>query len=209
MQWIYFYLHSTPATFWSPWPWPQSLKSSNIAGLRTALFLNRWNFVGKRQKPRGKISKTFFVFLTWRSPEKIVWRPLSPEKIFKDLFLRSPEKNLRRTFFLRTLAPVSLVLGLDLGLDLGIFLCPWPWPRAMSPRIHLCFALTILRKVLGGRRVHDFLLASNQRAQFRLQHILDNVAALAALIDSENTVMTYINTAFNKEIDQKRFPKNK
>ena len=52
----------------SPWPWPRSLKSSKI-GLSSArgqhYFLNSWNFVGKRQKPRGKFANTFFVFLTW------------------------------------------------------------------------------------------------------------------------------------------------
>ena len=32
---------------------------------RTALFFNSWNFVGKRQKPRGKFANTFFVFLYW------------------------------------------------------------------------------------------------------------------------------------------------
>ena len=25
-----------------------------------------------------------------------------------------------------------------LGLGLGFFLCPWPWPRALCPRLHLC-----------------------------------------------------------------------
>ena len=53
-------------TFWSPWPWPRSLKTSKIV-LSSArgqhYFLNRWNFVGKRQKPRGKFANTFFVFL--------------------------------------------------------------------------------------------------------------------------------------------------
>ena len=64
-------------TFWSPWPWPRrsspwpwprSLKSSKIA-LSSArgqhYFLNSWNFVGKRQKPRRKFACTFFVFLSW------------------------------------------------------------------------------------------------------------------------------------------------
>ena len=66
-------------TFWSPWPWPRrsspwpwpwprGLKSSKIA-LSSArgqhYFLNSWNFVGKRQKPRRKFASTFFVFLTW------------------------------------------------------------------------------------------------------------------------------------------------
>ena len=54
------------ATFCSPWPW--SLKSTKIA-LSSArgqhYFLNSWNFVGKRQKSRGKFANTFFVFLNW------------------------------------------------------------------------------------------------------------------------------------------------
>ena len=45
------------------------------------------------------------VFL-WRSLEKFLWRPF--------FFWRSPEKNFWRLFFRRTLAPVSLVLGLGL-----------------------------------------------------------------------------------------------
>ena len=55
-------------TFWNSWPWPRSLKSSKIALSSTRgqrYFLNSWNFVGKRQKPRGKFANTFFVFLTW------------------------------------------------------------------------------------------------------------------------------------------------
>ena len=52
----------------SPWPWPRSLRSSKIA-LSSArgqhYFLNSWNFVGKRQKPRGKFANTFFVFRNW------------------------------------------------------------------------------------------------------------------------------------------------
>ena len=68
-------------------------------------------------------------------------------------------------FFWRALALVSLVLGLSLEhscpwpreclfserlslalasdffcvLGLGFFLCPWPWPRALCPRLHLCY----------------------------------------------------------------------
>ena len=47
-------------------------------------------------------------------------------------------------FFWRALALVSLasrvsVLGKAvLGLGLRYFLCPWPWPRALCPRLHLC-----------------------------------------------------------------------
>ena len=54
----------------SPWPWSwlRSLRSSKIA-LSSArgqhYFLNSWNFVWKRQKPRGKLANTFFVFRNW------------------------------------------------------------------------------------------------------------------------------------------------
>ena len=41
---------------------------------------------------------------------------------------------------------------------------------------------------LGGRRLRYFLLATNQRAQFRLRHNLGYVAGLASLIDNENIV---------------------
>ena len=77
----------------------------------------------------------------WKTPE-ILW------KICKDLFLfsssrASPEKKFLKTFFhlkkifedlffLRTLAPVSLVLGL--GLER---VCLWPWPQFFC----VCLAL--------------------------------------------------------------------
>ena len=42
-----------------------------------------------------------------------------------------------RTFL--SLASRGSVLGKAvLGLGLGFFLCPWPWPRALFPRLHLC-----------------------------------------------------------------------
>ena len=44
---------------------PQVLENCPVLGSRTALFLNSRNFVGKRQKPRGKFANTFSVFLTW------------------------------------------------------------------------------------------------------------------------------------------------
>ena len=59
------------------------------------------------------------------------------KKNFEDLFCL---KNFFEDFFWRTLAPVSLALasrGSVLGFGLGIFLCPWPWPRALRPRLHL------------------------------------------------------------------------
>ena len=49
-------------------PWPPSLRSSKIAQPSARgqhYFLNRWYFVGIRQKPRGKFANTFFVFRNW------------------------------------------------------------------------------------------------------------------------------------------------
>ena len=34
-----------------------------------------------------------------------------------------------------------------LGLGIGFFLCAWPWPRALCPRIHLWFASSISSKI--------------------------------------------------------------
>ena len=70
--------------------------------------------------------------MNWRSPEKLFWRP----------FL----KHLRLCPWSLALASSIPVLGLEsvcprkavLGLGLGFFLCPWPWPRALCPRLHLC-----------------------------------------------------------------------
>ena len=103
---------------------PQVLENRPVLGSRTALFLNRWNFVGKRQNPRRKFVKTFFCFpqveIVWK---KIFWRLFSPEKIFWRTcfwdYLKKFFENL--LFFWRTLAPVSLVLSL--GLER---VCPWP-----------------------------------------------------------------------------------
>ena len=86
--------------------------------------------------PRLEDSSYFFEWLKFcRSAEKCFSRPF--------FFWRSTEKKFLRPFFRKTLAFVSLVLGLGssipvLGLGLGFFLCPWPWPRAFCPRLHLC-----------------------------------------------------------------------
>ena len=62
------------------------------------------------------------------------WR--SPKKIFEDVFFG---EHLRlcpwpRAFL--SLASRGSVLGKAV-LGLGFFLCPWPWPRALCPRLHL------------------------------------------------------------------------
>ena len=100
---------------------PQVLENCPALGSRTALFLNRWNLVGKRQKPCGKSAKTIFLISSSRDRLK---------KNFEDFFFG---EHLR-------LCPWSLALasrGSVLGLGLEIFLCPWP--RTLCPRLHLWF----------------------------------------------------------------------
>ena len=81
----------------------------------------RWN----TPETLRKICKNlFFGFLKERSSEKnFFWRSLSPEKIFcrPFCFEIARKKILKTFFFCRTLASVSLVLGL--GLER---VCPWP-----------------------------------------------------------------------------------
>ena len=106
-------------TFWSRWPWPQVLENCPVLGSRTTLFLNRWNFVGKRQKSCEKSAKTFFLVSSSRDClKKNFWRPFSPEKNFwRPFFLRSPEKKNLKTCFLENTC--VCVLGLER-------VCPWP-----------------------------------------------------------------------------------
>ena len=135
--------------FWSLWPWPQSLKSLKIAlysARRQHYFLNRWNFVGKRQKPCRKFAKTIFCFPQVEiARKKILKIFFAWKKFLKTFFFEIAWKMFLKTFFFfgehLRLCPWFLALvsrGSVLGLGLEIFLCPWPWPRALSPRLHLC-----------------------------------------------------------------------
>ena len=97
-------------TFWSPWPWarrsspwPRSLKSSKIA-----LFFEPLKFCWKKPKVLRKICEDLFYFPLLEIASKFFWRPF---------FWRSPEKIFWN--FWRTVAPVSMVLGLEHS-------CPWP-----------------------------------------------------------------------------------
>ena len=103
-------------------PWPQVLENCLVFGSRTALFFEWLKFC--------------------RSAEKRFSRPF---------FLEIDGKKFLRPFFLGKylhLCPWSLASSIPV-LGLGFFLCPWPWPRALCPRLHLCyFMLTLLSHLL-------------------------------------------------------------
>ena len=114
---------------------PQVLENCPVLGSRTVLFLNRWNFVGKRPKPCGKSAKTFFLVSSSRDRLK---------KFLKTFF--AWKKTLKTFFFENTricvLGPWPWPReGLSSALASKFFLCPWPWPRALCPRLHLCWLL--------------------------------------------------------------------
>ena len=62
-----------------------------------------------------------------------------------------------------SLASRASVLGMAvLGLGLGFFLCPWlwSWPRALCPRLHLCYLLNFLcvDRLVGQAVTHTVML---------------------------------------------------
>ena len=96
----------------SPWPWPRSLRSSKIALSSTRgqhYFLNRWNFVEKRQKPREKFTNTFFIFRNWSIG--LAKRASQPNWNFTN------DKNVTKN------------RG---GVLEDTFWRPWPWPRGLK-----------------------------------------------------------------------------
>ena len=129
-------------TFWSPWPWLWSLKFSKIAlsSARGQHYFwtveisleNAWNLAENLQRP-------FF----WFPQVEIAWK-----KILKTFFFEIAWTKILKTFFWEhlRLCPWSLASrGSVLGLGLENFLCPWPWPRALCPRLHLCWLLRAWR----------------------------------------------------------------
>ena len=107
----------------SPWKFfcPR-LEDSTISWTVKILLKNARNLAENLRRP-------FFVFLTWRSPEKKFLRPFFWDRLkefFEDLFF----------LFRRTLASVSLVLGL--GLER---FCSWPWPRNFFVSLALASSL--------------------------------------------------------------------
>ena len=132
-------------TFWRPWH--RSLKSSKIAlsSARGQHYFwtveisleNVRNLAENQQRP-------FFWFpLVEIAGKKFFEDVFRLKKIFEDLFFEIARKNLRTFFFRRTLASLSLVLGL--GLE--IFLCPWQWwSRVLNFRVRV--RVLILKNVL-------------------------------------------------------------
>ena len=78
--------------------------------------------------PQSKILATP---INWRLPEKLFLRPFFLENTCGCVLGPWP-----RAFL--SLASRGSVLGKAV-LGLGFFLCPWPWPRALCPRLHLCY----------------------------------------------------------------------
>ena len=104
-------------TFWSPWPWTQSLKSSKIA--RTALFLEPLKFCWKTPETSRKICEDLFLFSSRGDRLKKKFFFFAWKKNFKTFYCDRLKEFLKTFFLWRTLASVSLVLGLKR-------FCPWP-----------------------------------------------------------------------------------
>ena len=109
---------------------PPVLENCPVDGSRIALFLETLKFC----KPLEKVFwRSFFL-------GKILWTPFFWDRL---------KKNFEDPLFLQNtccLCPWSLALASSisvLGLERvcpssRIFLCPWPWPRALCLRLHLC-----------------------------------------------------------------------
>ena len=128
---------------------PQVLENWPVLGSRTARFFGMIKFCGALEKFFGKrfLVKTawkvfvktfffFFFFFFWRSPEKFLWRPFFFSFFWRALALCVLGPWPRA--FLSLASRVSVLGKAVLGLGLEFFLCPWPWPRALCPRLHLC-----------------------------------------------------------------------
>ena len=103
---------------------PQVLENWPVLGSRTALFFELLKFCEALEKFFGK---RFFV-------DRL--------KIFVKtfFFLESTCACVLGPWpraFLSLASKVSVLGKAVLGLGLGFFLCPWPWPRALCPRLHL------------------------------------------------------------------------
>ena len=105
---------------------PQVLENWPVLGSRTALFFELLKFCGALEKFFGKrffveIAKKIFVktFFFLESTCACVLGPWPWPQAFLSLASR-----------------VSVLGKAVLGLGLRFFLCPWPLPRALCPRLH-------------------------------------------------------------------------
>ena len=116
---------------------PQVFENCHVLGSRTALFFVLLKVCGAPQKAFGK---RFFLVIAWKFFLKT---------FFYSFFFWDRRKIFSEAFFFRALVLVSLVSSIPvLGLERvcprqgcswsWIFLCPWSWPRALCPRLHLC-----------------------------------------------------------------------
>ena len=100
---------------------PQVFENCPVLGSRTALFFESSKFCCKTPKTSWKICEGLFLFSSIRDRlKKIFLTPFLPEKFFEE-------------FFLTTLAPVFLVLGLEHS-------CSWPREGLSSEVLSLVLA---------------------------------------------------------------------
>ena len=104
-------------TFWSPWPWPRSLKSSKIA-LSSAQGQHYFWTVEISLENAKNLAENMLRLFFWFPLVEIAWK-----KFLNTFFL----------FFWRTLAFVFLVFGLGLKR-----VCPWPQEGLSLASIFFC-----------------------------------------------------------------------
>ena len=126
---------------------PRKLPCPRLEDSTVSEFLK---FCWKTPETWRKICKDLFLVSSSRDCLKKNFEDVfCPKKNFEDLFFEIAWKKFWNHFFFRTtFASVSWVFG----LGLKIFLCPWPWPRALCPRLHLC------RQNTAGDTLDNWLL---------------------------------------------------
>ena len=112
---------------------PQVLENWPVLRSRTAVFFELLKFCGALKKCFGK---RFFCGNRLKN-------------FCKDLFLESTCACVLGPWLwprasLSLASRVSVLGKAVLGLGLGFFLCPWPWLRALCPRLHLCYRVNTL-----------------------------------------------------------------
>ena len=120
---------------------PQVLENWPVLGSRTALFFELLKFCGAHEKLFGKrffgdrlknfCEDLFFIFVFGDHLKNFCEDLFFFESTCACVLGPWPRA------FLSLASRVSVLGKAVLGLGLGFFLCPWPWPRAFCPRLHL------------------------------------------------------------------------